>query len=337
MTSCVKDKVTEVNTGNAIDFRVATTRAVDITTANISEFEVTALKGTETYFDKVLYSKDEAYFVSTPPYYWPADDSELTFYAYAPKETSLGGATVTINNTTKTVANFVPSKTVASQVDLVTTDATVGKKSTNESTGCPLVFKHRLSKIVVAAKNSNTGYTVKVDGVRLVVPNNAGTLDLGTALWTLTAAKGTYEHTGSAQTLSATAADMTATLGCNSFMLLPQTLTDWDGENDPSNASGGAYLALRVNIVSSGGTQLYPSTASAYDWAAVGIATTWEAGKCYKYVLDFTTGAGRVYPEKPTPVAPDTFDAGDLILGSPIKFTVTVKEWVTGTDIDVTM
>ncbi len=303
VTSCVKDKVTIFNSGGAIDFRVATTRATDLTTANILKFEATALKGTDNYFSKVEFSRastSETYFNSVNPYFWPTDDSELTFYAYSPVESELTGAgvAVTINNTTKTIADFAPSTTVTDQVDLITAGPATGKKSTKETSGVELTFGHRLSKIMVEAKNSNTGYTVKVDGVRLVVPNSGGTFNIGTPGWTLNSTAATYDHTGSSQTLTGTAADMTVALGCTSFMLVPQALTAWDGENDGTNTAGGAYLALRINLKTSTGTQLYPSTADAYDWAAVGIDTNWEAGKCYKYVLDFTNGAGRVYPEK---------------------------------------
>ena len=60
------------------------------------------------------------------------------------------------------------------------------------------------------------------------------------------------------------------------------------------------------------------------------VNTNWEAGKKYVYTLDFTNGAGKVDPEKEEPTDPtDPFHPGDDILGdSPIKFTVTVTEWV---------
>ena len=42
-----------------------------------------------------------------------------------------------------------------------------------------------------------------------------------------------------------------------------------------------------------------------------------------------SAGAGKVDPEKPEPTDPtDPFKPGEDILGKPIKFTVTVTDWV---------
>lgn len=62
MASCSKDESTGINNGNAIDFRAAMqTRASETTTANITNFFVTALdKNNANYFSDAEFTKDGA-------------------------------------------------------------------------------------------------------------------------------------------------------------------------------------------------------------------------------------------------------------------------------------
>ena len=110
MASCSQDESTGINNGNAIDFRAALgTRAVETTTANLDKIVVTAIdKNDANYFTDAEFTKNDAFFTSTPAYYWPGDGSDLSFYAYSPAASDLG-ATVTINSTTKTLADFSPA------------------------------------------------------------------------------------------------------------------------------------------------------------------------------------------------------------------------------------
>lgn len=59
MASCSKDESTGINNGNAIDFRAAMqTRASETTTANITNFFVTALdKNNANYFSDAEFTK----------------------------------------------------------------------------------------------------------------------------------------------------------------------------------------------------------------------------------------------------------------------------------------
>lgn len=68
MASCSKDESTGINNGNAIDFRAAMqTRASETTMANITNFFVTALdKNNANYFSDAEFTKDGAFFTSTP-------------------------------------------------------------------------------------------------------------------------------------------------------------------------------------------------------------------------------------------------------------------------------
>lgn len=338
MASCSQDESTGINNGNAIDFRAALgTRAVETTTANLDKIVVTAIdKNDANYFTDAEFTKNDAFFTSTPVYYWPSDGSDLSFYAYSPSAADLGAA-VTINSTTKTLVDFSPKANIQEQKDFVTANATGNK--TNETAGVALTFEHRLSQIEIKAKNANEGYVYKIQGVRIAQPVSKGTFDFSNNTWSLGTDKVNYEvlYEGAEKMLAADAQGLMADGG--NAMLLPQKLTAWDAENDKSNAKEGAYLAVKVNITTKDGARVYPVTSvGEYDWVAVAIDTDWQPGQKYVYTLDFSTGAGKVDPEKPTPSDPtDPFKPGEDIQGSPIKFTVTVTDWTDGGAQDITM
>lgn len=337
MASCSKNESTGINNGNAIDFRAAMqTRATETTTANLTSFFVTAIdKNNATHFINAEFTKDGSFFTSTPPYFWPGDGSNLSFFAYSPSAADLN-ATVTINATTKTLADFSPETAIASQKDFVTANATGNK--TNEATGVALTFAHRLSQIQINAKNTNANYIYNVVGVRIGMPVSKATFDFGTPAWTLANDKSNYEvEYATPVTLSATAASVMDAAGGNA-MLLPQQLTAWTPDTDKPNEAKGAYLALKINITTKDDARVYPAASCGeYDWVAVAIDTNWEAGQKYIYTLDFTNGAGKVDPEKPQPSDPDDpFNPGEDVLGGPIKFTVSVDEWVDASqDLDM--
>ena len=321
MASCSKDETTGINNGNAIDFRTALgTRASETTTANIEKFNVTALTAAgDNFFTDVEFSKDGSFFTSTPSYYWPNDGSTLSFYAYSPAAADLNAA-ITIDKTTKQLVDYSPAAAIADQKDFITASAS-GSKA-NETTGVALTFGHRLSQIEIKAKNTNDAYVYKVKGVRIAKAQSKGSFDFATNAWTLAADKADYQVTyDTEKTLAAAATSMMAAENDNA-MLLPQSLTAWDSTNDKTNTDAGAYLALLVNICTKDGAQVYPATAGEYKWVAVGIDTTWAAGKKYIYTLDFSNGAGKVDPEDPTPDPEPNPQPGDDIMGNPIKFTV---------------
>ena len=330
IASCSSDDVVSTNTGRAIDFRTSVgTRGTETTTDNITKFWVTAIdEAGANYFSKQEFTKDGGFFTSSPLYYWPA--GTLNFFAYSPSETDLGG-TLTIGNTTKKLKDFSPATEIAKQKDFVTATAS-GTRAANETNGVELTFAHQLSQIEIKAKNTNTGYIYKVVGVRIGKPVSKGTFTFDTNKWTLTATEKTnyaVEYTTPPRTLGAEAATMMGTAN-NNAMLLPQQLVAWASATDKTNNANGAYIALKIQITTKDGARVYPAKGD-YDWAAVAIGTKWEAGKKYVYTLDFSNGAGKVDPEKPTPTPdpdkPDPFNPGDDILGKPIKFTVEVTEW----------
>lgn len=331
LASCTNDEPvsTYQTTDRAIDFRPAMgnrSRATETTNANLSTINVTAFIGDGVLFKQTDFNKGtDGFFVSSPEYYWPGDDSQVDFYAYSP---AAPGGDITMTTAAKTMTNFTTAATMDNQVDFITAVAS-GKKSVNEQTGVELTFNHALSQIEVRAKTDNTAYVYKVTGVRIAEPVTTGSYDFDTNAWTIGTDKAVYEETyDTPRTLTSTYETMMGTEG--NAMLVPQQLTPWDPENDASNTAQGAYIAVKLEIeTAETGTQVYPFPSDANcQWAAIPISDKWEAGKKYIYNLDFTHGAGDVDPHDPKPGTP--------VLGGPIKFTVNVVDWV-DTNIDEPM
>lgn len=170
--------------------------------------------------------------------------------------------------------------------------------------------------------------------MRIGQPVSKATFDFGTTSWQLGSVKTNYEATyaGSEKTLTGTAASIMAEEDDNA-MLIPQQLTAWTPDTDKTNTNKGAYLAVKVNITTKDGARVYPvASVGEYDWVAVAVDTNWQPGQKYVYTLDFSNGAGKVDPEKPMPGPEDPFKPGEDVLGSAIKFTVTVTPWTSASE-----
>lgn len=325
LASCAEDEPVSESHGRAINFRPAmTTRATETTNANLTAIKVAGFMGTATYFEPLDFVKgSDNYFTSTPVYNWPGDDTELTFYAYAP--TTMTGVTLTPD--TKTLTAFSPAAGIADQVDFITSSAT-GKRSLNESSGVDMTFNHQLSQIEVRAKADNAAYTYQITGVRIGKPVSKGDFDFSKSEWIPATDKAIYEETYATPVeLTSTAATVMGEEG--NAMLIPQQLTAWDPEGDAANSKEGAYLSVKLQINTVAGAQVYPFASEPdCQWAAIPINTNWEAGNKYIYTLDLSNGAGFVDPDDPDP--------GKPVLGGPIKFTVNVVKW-SDSSVDVPM
>lgn len=364
LASCSNEDIIEVNKGNGISFRTsldkAVTRANAIDRQNMDAFNVTAIGNGASYFTNLSVTSSDkgASWTTDATYYWPG--YELEFFAYAPQSFN---NIVKIDNTTKKITGFSPAKAVAKQKDLVIS-YNKGTKADSDA-GVAMNFKHALSQIQVQAKCSNANMKVEVLGVKLV---NAATEadfafpEVETATdYTLPQNrwsdwKGANDHSKAYMikgndfvTLTNTAKSIM--FGDDNFMLIPQQLTKWDG----ASATNGAYLSVLCRIYNQGnngtGTLVFPQPTSTdpkdgkYAFSAVGIDTNWEPGKKYIYTLNFFGnggGAGQIDPNKSNPSIPDDKDVdidpipggtdGGSILGAPIKFTVTVDNWVDQTE-----
>lgn len=112
--------------------------------------------------DKVAVNGSEsgAKWATEGTYYWPA--FQLDFYGYAPADAQ----GVTLNEATRTIADFTPAQKVEEQKDLVIACNT-GTKESNQETGVPMNFRHALSQVVVKAKCPAENMKVEVIGVKV--------------------------------------------------------------------------------------------------------------------------------------------------------------------------
>lgn len=354
MTSCSNDEVVNVNNGDAISFRAsldkAISRGAETTVQNLGAFNVTAVGNGKNYFTNLgVTSADNGVNWNTAStYYWPSFD--LKFFAYAP-QTGIG--TVNITDAEQKIVGFTPKQNVAEQQDLVVAYNT-GTRQANEGNGVALNFKHALSQIAVQAKCLNSNIKIEVKGIRIV---NAATgadftfpteqtlqnYALPQSQWGNLSGENNpskaYKIEGTPVVLGETSKSLMFDQG--NFMLIPQRLTPWASNTTLT----GAYLSVLCRISNIDGENevlLYPlATADnlqvgKYAYSAVAIDTNWEPGKKYTYTLTFCGdggGAGRIDPNPeidnpnvdPNPIPGK--DKGDLILGKPIKFTVSVDPW----------
>ena len=353
LASCSNDETVEMAQQKGISFRAVTglnTRASEVTTANLSEIQVTAFwDANNNKYDgftngEVLYKKDRnGDFNSAIPVYWPGKDQEneeLSFTAFSNNWT--GNKTITDKNTIS-VGSVEINTDVDQQADMVYVTGATGTKVANETAGVPLVLGHALSQIQISAKSDNTVYTYQVKGIRISNVDGEADFNVVNGTWSNNATNDqiyTVEYTipvtlnGTAQSIMEQKQDNGVNYSDNA-MLIPQgATTAWDVENDKQNANKGTYISVLLRITKTAdNSNVFPAEGDdTYGWAAVPASFTWVKGNKYVYTLDFTNGAGRVDPVTPGPDVkpqPDGKDPkpGDKILGDPIKFTVTVTPW----------
>lgn len=367
-SSCTKTEVIEDTPKKGINFSAYTakpTRAaqVDVTTGNLTQFEVTAIGNKAIYFDDVTFTKSTVW-ESIPEYFWPA--FALNFYAYNTPLSATASFTRNITTSGQTLV-VKPSPELANQEDLVA--AYAGGKTEGDATSdersLPITFNHYLTQVVVKAKCSNPLYSVLVDGVKLANMADEGTYTFGNpgAMVATTGRVNSdssvdYKESFSTRLLTTDPKEvMTDTDQKGRWYLIPQTVRAWNSESDKTNSgegtAHGTYLALKVKITANGGTlKIYPATGNESGWMAVPIPTDWTSsaettpsifaqGKKYTITLDFFSatgnGAGYVDPETPSDLDGNgnaNDDNGKKIIGGAIKFNATVDHW---DNVDITI
>lgn len=362
---CTKTRIVDIGAEGgqrSIGFSAYTARPskaaqTDVTTDNLSSFQVTAIGNGAVYFSDAKFEKNaqSGVWESTPAYFWPA--FPLDFYAYNTPEHA---ATFTRNITTAGQTLFVkPNSDIAQQEDLVAAYEGGMKESDNNSNAAiPINFKHYLTQVVVNAKNSNPTYEVKVCEVKLANLAEDGTYTFNGNTMAATAEKVNsasstdYTAAFNAKTLGSDPLEVMTDGGAGRWYLIPQSVTAWNrgsdesalGTYDMENNANGTYLALKVKITANiGDLRIYPATGEEYAWMAVPVPATlaFAQGKKYNVTLDFFSptgnGAGYVDPETPGDLDGDgvaSNDNGKKIIGGVIKFDATVTPWDT---VDITI
>ena len=314
-TSCSQDDIANerVLSGKEINLSPSfktPTRAVETTTGNLGSFWVNSFQtGEDKYMNDVEYTSTDGSVWSTTAgkFFWPVA-GDLHMYCYAPKASELSG-TMQIDKEAQTLTDFSPNTAAADQKDFVYAKST-GSAKKNGSTGVDIEFQHALSEITVAAKNTNTAYTVKVKGVKIGNVITKGTFTFPSvtdtpASWSLSSDPNDVNDYVTSWTTAYELGDEASTMDAANvpFMILPQQLESAD------KASEKAYIALNAEIKMQGGVVKHNG------WVYVSIDTNWEMGKKYAYTLDFSTGAGQDENGK------------TIISGSEIKLKVNVSNW----------
>ena len=315
-TSCSQDDIADERalSGSEINlttsFKLPESRAVETTINNLGSFWVNSFQADgDKYMNDVEYTSTDGSVWSTSAgkFYWPVS-GDLHLYCYAPKASELSG-TLKLDKEAQTLTDFSPNENAVDQKDFVYAKSS-GSAKKNGSTGVNIEFQHALSEITIAAKNTNTAYTVKVKGVKIGNVVTKGTFTFPSitdtpASWSLSTDPNDVKNYVTSWTTPFVLDGEVSTMDAANvpFMILPQQLVAAD------KASEKAYIALDAEIKMQGGLVKHNG------WLYVSIDTNWEMGKKYAYTLDFSTGAGQDENGKA------------IISGSEIKLKVNVSNW----------
>lgn len=298
--------------------------------------------------------------------YWP-DDGNVAFFA----EVNAGDA-FTWNTTTPTTAptinDFTVPTDVAQQKDLLYAVQT-GSKAVNGNSKVTMNFRHALSQIVFAAKNTNPNLYVEISGVSICKLGNTNTFTYPTSPTDnniphnnaveslINYNDGSWgkwnELTGGTQSYSVdftavpvagnnSAASLTNTndagkeFNSNAMLLLPQNTTAWDVKTSGKLADqNGTYFLVKCQIWNVAGTTVDKEN-DACLWGkdgaadvAIPVKIDWEQGKKYLYTFVFGEGNGGYDPDPDKPTP-------DPVL-VPITFDITVDEFVPVDNTDIEM
>lgn len=343
--SCSQDRVLVQQQDAPISFRTVMdrqTKATSYTAANLSSFNVTAIKGSSAYIEGADFSTDDyAVWTSAQDYFWP-ESGNLDFYAYAPKAASGNGITRTDHKT----FTVVPLADTDNQKDLVFARAT-GSKATGGATGQMLNFRHAMSQVQIKVSNSNENFRVSVGGWRLAGldgeaiftysgtdTGSPGTFDR--SLWSgntdasSAAVAYTRELTGAdAFTFEGTATGAQARTLAGSAIVIPQQTTACQGYSSATVGAmlTGSYIAVYLSIEGiSDNTQYITNT-----WCCWPVVFDLQPGYRYVYSIDLAEGG---YSE----TAPDNNSDPNATLGTKISFaSVSATSWGDAASIPLSM
>ena len=206
--------------------RQAVTRATPVSEGNFYDaFHVLAywkkggsLVEEQFYMDEDVSKKGNNLWSAANTYYWPGDGHSLLFYAWAPED----AFTDTPQGPTETTLEYTVPSDVAHQNDLLVT--TTGELNGNSNTVVPLTFRH-----ICTAVRFETGSQMQagtISSVTLKGIKNVGTYDMATDTWALTETTVDFTQELNHATTGTETAGSEVTSAAQTFMMLPQTLSD---------------------------------------------------------------------------------------------------------------
>jgi hypothetical protein len=345
--ACSKDVIKETKPGSPIKFRtfVDNTKAQEVTNYNMEYFHASAITIStdndvaeldDFFFKDVQFTRIGDYFYSYPTYYWPEDNRAFAFIGHYPSMEAIGATsrlyiekTHNPDNTERAelkweINDFAPAQQIKDQVDLITGFTLGNIESSQSNDGVKMFLDHALSQIAMRACSSSSTYTYKICGVRIAVPRSKADMRISSFPATFYFTYKTNEITVYEDTY-----DTPITLEnwyqnimnpeSGNAILLPQPLTAWNPESDPTNQAQGAYISVKLQITDKNGNQVFPESGE-YGWAATPLGGQWIAGNRYNYTLDFTNGAGFIDPTEAT-------NPGKNVLGDKILLTSNLGAW----------
>ena len=206
--------------------RQAVTRATPVSKGNFyGAFHVLAywkkdgqLVQEQFYMDENVSDNGSNRWSSTDTYYWPGDGHSLQFYAWAPVD----AFTATPRIPTETTLEYTVPSDVSRQNDLVVT--TTEELNGNSNIVVPLTFRH-----ICTAVRFETGSQMQagtISSVTLKGIKKTGTYDMATYTWALTEATDDFTQKLNHATTGTETAGSEVTSAAQTFMMLPQTLSD---------------------------------------------------------------------------------------------------------------
>ena len=206
--------------------RQAVTRATPVAEENFYDaFHVLAywkkggsLVEEQFYMDEDVSEKGNNLWSAANTYYWPGDGHSLQFYAWAPED----AFTATPQGPTETTLEYTVPSDVSGQNDLVVT--TTGELNGNSNTVVPLTFRH-----ICTAVRFETGSQMQagtISSVTLKGIKKNGTHDMATKTWGLTENTDDFTQELNHATTGTETAGSEVTSAAQTFMMLPQTLSD---------------------------------------------------------------------------------------------------------------
>lgn len=303
LTAYNSDETVEMAKGKAIGFSSfvdKSTRATDVTLANLGSIEVYGWRGDHQIFNKqeVTINAESGEGTYSPIQYWEAKNT-YNFEAIAPKAGEKGvkfaaaktGGTITFDNDAQTDLIYAKAKETTTLANITTTDP--GKVN--------FTFKHQLARVKFTFKNTfpaDAAAKISVKDVKITNAYKKGTLATpaaANAKWNAT------DNTLNVAFASTDVKDLAA--GGNSAATEHHYLIPTGNENEYT-------VTFSVVLDQNGAETTYNHT--------VKFTTTQEQGKSYNYVAEI--GASNINPDSQL---------------YPIEFKATVDSWESVDDVTI--
>ena len=290
------------DTGTPILFSVSQSKFSRAVSSNaVSNFKVYAYDSKGNYYINGAKFNGDGTSNSSEIYYWPLSGS-LSFYAISPFD----------DNNIYSISNGVLSYTVptdnSKQIDLMTAKAANQTKTTNKGV-VNLQFQHVLSKVSFKGYVSVSGLSVEVQSITIHNVNSVMALGLNGTATTPTAKYANYSiGMDGVKTITSAiedkADDLTASYGV--LMLVPQTLTGWDGKPSIEDADKSNLSYIEVSYRSKMNGSYIVGSSSSFVTRYVPLSMQLLEGKSYTFNIAFKgqanptikIGTGTTTPEE---------------------------------------